>query len=140
MTAPQIDLSELSVLMVEDSFQALTLAKQMLQDLGLKQIVTARDGMEALRFLGAVDDEGFVDIVLCDWNMPRMSGMELLRQIRTCDPDLPFLMITGMADYESVMEAKAYGVTGYLRKPFSAVQLGKKLTLVARLIAHRRSH
>ncbi len=64
--------------------------------------------------------------------------MELLRQIRTCDADLLFLMITGLADYESVAEAHSCGVTGYIKKPFSADQLKKKLCLVARILAHRR--
>ena len=63
----------------------------------------------------------------------------LLKQLRTCDPDLPFIMITGLANYEAVAEAKSYGVTGYIKKPFSVDQLKKKLGLVSRIILHRRN-
>lgn len=91
-----------------------------------------------MALLGTYDDEDFVDIILCDWNMPQLTGMELLRQIRTCDPDMPFIMLTGLADFEAVTEAKSCGVTGYIKKPFSADQLRKKLSLVSRIIAHRQ--
>ena len=62
--------------------------------------------------------------------MPAMTGVEFLRQLRTVDPDVPFLMITGRSDMESVVEAKASGVTGYIRKPFSALQLETKLRII----------
>lgn len=94
--------------------------------------------MLALDFMGFADGDDSVDVILCDWNMPRLSGLELLKQIRTCGPDLPFLMITGNADLEAVVEAKTYGVTGYIRKPFSADQLRKKLNVISRIVSHRR--
>lgn len=61
-----------------------------------------------------------------------MSGVEFLRQLRSVDPDVPFLMTTGRSDIESVVEAKASGVTGYIRKPFSPVQLAEKLKIIAK--------
>ena len=131
-------LTELRVLLVEDSFDAMTLIKSMLSDMGITQIFTAKNGIEALNFLGTVDEEDFLDVVLCDWNMPRLTGLELLKQVRSCDPDLLFLMITGTADVESVKEAKACGVNGYIRKPFSGDELRKKLKTVARIVAHRQ--
>ncbi len=69
--------------------------------------------------------------------MPRMSGLEVLKQIRTCDPDLPFIMVTGNAEQDAVVEAKSLGITGYIKKPFSADQLMKKLALVQRIVEHR---
>ena len=137
MRNTQTGIDDMKVLLVEDSFEALNLIRSMLQDFGITQVYTARDGKKALDLLGTFDGEDFVDVVLCDWNMPRMSGMEVLRQIRTCDPDMPFLMITGQVDIESVTEAKSCGVTGYLKKPFSSDQLRKKLDLVSRIVAHR---
>ena len=131
-------IADLRILLVEDSFEAMALTRNMLADMGITQVFTAKNGMEAMDVLSVFDDEDFLDVVLCDWNMPRLSGMELLRQIRTCDPDLPFLMITGLADIESVTEARSCGVTGYIKKPFSANELQKKLGLVMRLIGHRR--
>ncbi len=137
MTTPEKNPDPLRVLLVEDSFQSMNLTKGMLHDLGITQIFTAKNGVEALNLLGTFDGEDFVDVVLCDWNMPEMNGMELLRQVRSCDPDLLFIMITGEADKASVVEAKAFGVNGYIKKPFSSDELRKKLAVAARIITHR---
>ncbi len=137
MTTPEKNPDPLRVLLVEDSFQSMNLTKGMLHDLGITQIFTAKNGVEALNLLGTFDGEDFVDVVLCDWNMPEMNGMELLRQVRSCDPDLLFIMITGEADKASVVEAKAFGVNGYIKKPFSSDELRKKLAVATRIINHR---
>lgn len=129
----------LKVLLVEDNFQALNLAKEMLTAMGVTQIYTARNGTEALEFMGAFDDDDMINVVLCDWKMPGMSGLDLLQQIRTADPDIPFLMITGTADLQSVSEAKAAGVTAYIRKPYSADELRSKLSVIARIVEHRKT-
>jgi two-component system chemotaxis response regulator CheY len=128
---------KLKVLLVDDSFEALNLVRNMLKDMGLTQVFTAKNGVEALGFLGIMDGDDGVDVILCDWNMPQMTGLEVLKQVRTCDADLPFLMITGNADHACVVEAKSYGVTGYIKKPFSSDELKKKLRLVQRILDHR---
>ena len=130
-----IKLEDLRVLVVEDSHEALMVIKNMLQDYGINQVFTAKDGKQALEFLGEWDN--LVDIILCDWNMPNITGLQLLQQLRTVDPDIPFLMITGVADMVSVLEAKSLGVTSYIRKPFSKDELLRKLQVVLRLLAHR---
>lgn len=130
-----MEVENLRVLVVEDSYETLNLLKGMLSDLQIHQIYTARDGKEALDFMGMCD--GLIDIVLCDWNMPKLTGLELLQQIRTADADMPFIMITGISDVMSVVEAKVSGVTGYIRKPFSQDELGKKLSLVVRMLTSR---
>ena len=71
-----------------------------------------------------------MNLIICDWNMPNMNGVELLRQLRTVDPDMPFLMVTGRTDIESVVEAKSSGVTAYISKPFSSQQLEAKLRII----------
>ena len=126
------------MLLVEDSFDSMNLTKAMLHDLGVTQIYTAKNGADGLDLLGTFDGEDFVDVVLCDWNMPVMSGLDLLKQVRTVDPDLLFIMITGRATYSEVAEARAYNVNGYIKKPFSANELAKKLNVVSRIIAHRK--
>ena len=131
----QNSIEGLRILVVEDSFEAMNLIKGMLADLGIHEVYTAKDGVEALDFLGSCDD--LIDVVLCDWNMPRMTGVEVLRQVRTVDPDMPFVMVTGAADQRSVVEAKGSGVTAYLVKPYSANELAKKLGLVARMLRAR---
>jgi CheY-like chemotaxis protein len=123
-------------LAVDDNFEALQLIRSYLREIPVAQVYTAKDGKEAMDFLGSCDD--LVDVVLCDWNMPRVSGIDLLKQVRTVDPNMPFLMITGAADLASVTEAKAAGVSGYVAKPYSADQLRKKLLVIARVVAHRQ--
>lgn len=138
MTTPDDNPDPLRILLVEDSFQSMNLTKGMLNDLGITQVFTAKNGAEGLDLLGTFDGEDFVDLVLCDWNMPVMSGVELLKQIRSCDPDMLFIMITGQADRSSISEAKTFGVNGYIKKPFSVDELRKKLDVAARIINHRK--
>lgn len=131
------EIAELGVLAVDDSLQMRRLLQGMLSQMGIGQAFVAKDGVEALRFLGECDD--MIDVILCDWKMPKMSGIDLLRQVRTVDPDIPFVMVTGLADEASVMAAKGLGVTSYMVKPFSPDQLEKRLNAVARLVAVRKS-
>ena len=123
------EIDELKVLVVEDNLQARTMIRMMCKELGISQVFTANDGKEALDFLGSCDD--LVDIIICDWKMPRMTGIELLQQVRTVDPDVPFLMLTGLANVDSVVAARESGVSAYLRKPFSAEQLEQKIRALA---------
>lgn len=119
------DLTKIRILLVEDQNDARAMMRTMLGELGITQIFEATDGREALRFMDSAFD--FVDLVICDWNMPAMSGMDFLKQLRTVDPALPFLMVTGRSDMDSVVEAKSAGVNGYIKKPFSPAQLEVKL-------------
>jgi two-component system chemotaxis response regulator CheY len=128
-------LRDLRILVIDDSTEAVNLVRTMLQELGVHQVFTSKDGRDALDFLGVCDE--LVDVILCDWNMPRVNGIELLRQVRTVDPQFPFIMVTGTADVQSVREARAAGVTGYILKPFSKQELEKKLRVMARLVAVR---
>jgi two-component system chemotaxis response regulator CheY len=120
--------ADLKVLIVEDQAEARAMLRNMLAELGITQIFEAPDGREAMNFIDSAFD--FINLIICDWNMPGMSGVELLRQLRTVDPSLPFLMVTGRSDMESVVEAKSSGVTAYIRKPFSPKQLEAKLRII----------
>ena len=121
-------LSSLRVLVVEDNREARLLVRHMLQEFGLTQIFEASNGREGLHFIDLAPE--MVDMIICDWNMPDMDGMALLKQIRTVFTDMPFLMLTGRCDLESVHEAKGAGVTAYIRKPFSPNQLEAKLRII----------
>ena len=127
------EIDALKVLVVEDNLQARTMIRMMCKELGISQVFTANDGKEALDFLGSCDD--LVNIIICDWKMPRMTGIELLQQVRTVDLDVPFLMLTGLANVDSVVAARESGVSGYLRKPFSAEQLEQKIRTLAASMA-----
>ncbi len=129
------DLVGLNVLMVDDEPTALRLVQGILYDTGAAVVTTASDGREALQFLASC--ETLPDVIICDWSMPRMSGLELLRLVRARHPDLPFLMLTGSADLASVVEAKQNGVSGYIRKPFTRDELLKKMRVVARIKSFR---
>jgi two-component system chemotaxis response regulator CheY len=127
-------LNELKVLVVEDSPAAAKLLQMVLAGLGIHQSFVAQDGKAAQDFLDAADD--LVDIIICDWQMPRMSGLELLCQVRTVYPDMPFMMVTGNNDIESVKIAKQSGVNAYITKPFSAAQVQSKLLAITNKMCH----
>ena len=118
------NMSNANVLVVDDESSMTRLIKMILADLGITQVFLAKNGQQALALLGDFDD---IDIVICDWNMPGMSGLEILRQIRTVDRDMPFIMLTGRGDRDSVMEARDFGVSDYLLKPFAPEKLAEKL-------------
>ena len=124
MTNPH-PLSELKILIVDDQAEMRGMTRAMLHELGVKTVTEARNGKEAFALFKERPET--IDMVLCDWNMPIMSGIELLRVIRASDGAMPFLMITARSDLDSITEAKSCGVTGYIRKPFSPEQLEAKL-------------
>ena len=118
-------LEDAHVLVVEDNAQTTRLIRMMLMDMHVANVVTTKDGVEAAELLEAGDDR--IDVVLCDWRMPRMTGIELLKLLRKTHPQLPFMMVTANADVESIKTAASSGVSGYIAKPFSPAQLKKKL-------------
>lgn len=118
-------LEGLRVLIVDDQPEVRTLIRDILADVGVSRTFDASNGKEAMQFIDA--DFESVNLIICDWNMPAMNGMDFLRQIRSVFPDMPFLMITGKSDKNSVVEAKIGGVNAYIRKPFSPEQLENKL-------------
>jgi len=118
-------LEEIHALIVEDNAQTTRLIRMMLQDMHLADIVTAKDGVEALELLN--DEDIKIDIVLCDWRMPRMTGLDLLKKVRADGSEIPFMMVTANADIESIRTAASSGVTSYIAKPFSPHQLQSKL-------------
>ncbi len=95
---------------------------------GLKNIMEAEDGINAWEIL----NEEKIDLIICDWNMPNMTGIDLLRKIRADKrlANLPFVMVTAEGKKENVIEATREGVTGFIVKPFTAKDLGKKLNLI----------
>ena len=124
-----IPLQDLRVLIVEDDPQSAKFLQKVLAKLGVHQAYNSVDGREAQEFLDAADD--MVDLIICDWEMPRMTGIELLQQVRTVYPNMPFIMVTGNTDAESVKTAIKYHVNGYIGKPYSPQQIADSLTTLA---------
>jgi len=118
----------MKILVVDDNKDFRGMIKNMLLEMGITQVYEASNGREALGFVDVAPD--LVDIIICDWNMPEMNGLSFLKQIRTVYPELPFLMVTGRSDFESVSTAKYSGVSAYIRKPFSPNQLEAKLRII----------
>lgn len=136
MAVQKAEIADMRVLLVEDQADSRAMIKNMLIELGITQVFESADGNQALQFMDTAFD--FIDLVICDWNMPGMTGVELLRQLRSVDPGFPFLMVTGRVDQSSVVEAKSSGVTAYIAKPFSITQLEAKLRVINTKTADRR--
>jgi len=104
------------------------------------EVETAQDGRQDVKLL----EIGHFDLILCDWEMPEMSGIELLTWLReheqSNNKDVPFIMVTSLDDKEYVVEAVQHGVTSYVTKPFNNDQLISKVTkaLVKANIISRR--
>lgn len=129
MTVHHPALRGLRVLLAEDEPRVARLLRLILEDLGVRVVHTAADGAKALQFLGDHPQE--VNTVICDWNMPRMTGIELLRQVRSVDPDMPFVMVTGQATAEAVVQARRLQVNAFIAKPFHLEVVGERLALIA---------
>lgn len=115
-----------TVFMVVDDFEVMRkVTSTQLRTLGAEQILTANNGADALKIL----QRQRVDVVLSDWNMPTMSGLELLKAVRADARlrNLPFLMITAEAERDRVEEAIACGVSDLLVKPYTAERLGTRI-------------
>jgi two-component system chemotaxis response regulator CheY len=117
--------SGLSILVVDDFSTMRRIIKGLLNDLGFSNVIEADDGLTALPLLKA----GNFDLLITDWNMPGMQGVELLRQVRADERlrKLPVLMLTAEAKREQIVEAAQAGVNGYVIKPFTAATLKEKI-------------
>jgi two-component system chemotaxis response regulator CheY len=119
---------DVRVLVVDDQQVTRTIVKAVLKSLGFNDIFTADGGKEALLILR----RHLIDLIICDWNMPDMTGIEVLKSVRK-DPryeDVPFLMLTAEVYKENIAEAMKAGVTDYIAKPFTAETLSEKLEKV----------
>nr|WP_246480323.1 chemotaxis response regulator CheY [Motiliproteus sediminis] len=115
----------MKILIVDDFSTMRRIIKNLLRDLGFNNTVEADDGSTALPVL----KNGGIDFLVTDWNMPGMSGLELLEQVRS-DPGLaklPVLMVTAEAKREQIIRAAQAGVNGYVVKPFTAAVLKEKI-------------
>lgn len=122
-------MATLKALVVDDAAFVRDLVKRTLRNqFPFIEVQEAPDGRKAQGLL----NRSYFDLVLCDWEMPEMSGLELLRWVRQHEAyqKTPFVMITSRGDRENVIEAIKEGVSDYLGKPFSPESLGKKIIKV----------
>lgn len=115
----------MKVLVVDDFSTMRRIVKNLLLELGFTNIDEADDGATALPIL----QQGGIEFLVTDWNMPKMAGIDLLKAVRA-DPALahmPVLMVTAEAQRDQIMEAAQAGVNGYVVKPFTADTLKGKI-------------
>jgi two-component system chemotaxis response regulator CheY len=116
------------ILIVDDYKTMLKIIRNLLKQLGFTNVEEATDGSEAL---GKLRDGEF-DLVISDWNMEPMTGLQLLKEVRADDRlrAVPFIIITAESKIENVVAAKEAGVSNYIVKPFNSATLKAKLTSV----------
>jgi len=117
--------TNMRILVVDDFATMRKIIKNILGQLGFKNIIEADDGTTAWEIL----QKEPVDLIISDWNMPKMSGLELLKKVRADEKlkDTPFLMVTAEAQKENIIEAAKYRVSQYIVKPFTPETLKEKL-------------
>jgi two-component system, chemotaxis family, chemotaxis protein CheY len=115
----------MKILIVDDFSTMRRIIKNLLRDLGFTNTVEADDGTTALPILQG----GTIDFLVTDWNMPGMTGIELLRAVRADEKlkSIPVLMVTAEAKRDQIIAAAQAGVNGYVVKPFTAVALKEKI-------------
>ena len=119
------ELLEKKILIVDDAAYMRHLTKAILRDAGFTHVFEAPDGQEALKLMSKVK----VNIVVCDWNMPVMSGLDFFKVVKK-DPKLagtPFIMLTSSTETNKVKEAIEAGITAYMVKPYVPADLVKKI-------------
>jgi two-component system, chemotaxis family, chemotaxis protein CheY len=117
--------SNMKILVVDDFSTMRRIVKNLLADLGYTNVAEADDGKTAWPML----QQGDFEFVVTDWNMPGMTGIDLLKHIRADArlASLPVLMVTAEAQRDQIIEAAKAGVNGYIIKPFTAVTLKEKI-------------
>ncbi len=122
-----VDLN-MPVLIVDDYKTMLRIIRNLLKQLGFHNVDEATDGAAALSKLRDKD----YGLVISDWNMEPMSGLQLLKEVRADEKlkGMPFVMITAESKSENVIAAKEAGVSNYIVKPFNAATLKTKLSSV----------
>lgn len=130
MVTPAAVLQNLKFLVIDDSANMRLLISTVLKSLGAREIITAKNGGEGLLRLRAAE----TDIVICDWNMAPVDGIEFVRRLRTQNSIslrfLPIIMMTGYTERDRVTAARDAGITEFIAKPISAARLMARISAI----------
>lgn len=121
-----MSVTNMNVLIVDDYKTMLRIIRNLLGQLGFKNVDEATDGTEALQLLKNKE----YGLVISDWNMEPMTGLDLLKNVRAANDknkDVPFIMVTAESKTENVIAAKEAGANNYIVKPFNADTLKQKM-------------
>ncbi len=116
----------INILIVDDYKTMLRIIRNLLKQLGFNNVDEATDGGEALERIANKQ----YGLIISDWNMEPMTGIELLRKIRAANNNTPFIMVTAENKTENVLAAREAGVNNYIVKPFNADTLKQKMMAV----------
>jgi two-component system chemotaxis response regulator CheY len=121
---------DLQILIVDDYKTMLRIVRSLLNQLGFRNVDEATDGQSAMQMIQ--ERPSAYGLVISDWNMQPMTGLDLLRGVRANPQtaNLPFIMVTAEARTENIIAAKAAGVNSYIIKPFTQQVLKQKLSAV----------
>ena len=116
------------LLVVDDSSTMRAIIKNQLKGMGFTNVILAEDGAKGLK----VANESNFDLIISDWNMPKMTGLEFLKAVRADGKlkETAFMLLTSVDDKNSVSEALQAGVNQYIIKPFTFNQLQDKINLI----------
>lgn len=132
MSETKNKISELQVLVIDDDMLIRVFVQQTLMDLGFCNIDVCSNGQKG--WDNICNQLDYYDLIICDWMMPEMNGIELLRKIHAVAPDMPFLMLTVKTTLGDVEKALGLGVSAYVAKPFTGDELQQKVMWLARRI------
>lgn len=121
-----INPASVNVLIVDDYKTMLRVIRNLLNQIGFREIDEATDGQMALGMMGKKK----YDLVISDWNMEPMTGLDLLKSVRAANNNVPFIMVTAESKTENIIAAKTAGVNNYIVKPFNADTLKSKIVSV----------
>lgn len=117
----------LRILVVDDFDTMVRIIRNILHDIGYNHVFSARNGEQACQVL----NKEKIDLIISDWVMPRMNGLELLKKVKSTPEwaHIPFMMVTAEAEKEHIVEAIQNKADGYIIKPFTQEALAKKIVL-----------
>lgn len=114
------------IMLVDDDDITLELLQHILEEFVSGEIMAFSSSINALGFIQTIDPAR-IALVICDWQMPGVDGLEVLKAFRQVNADTPFLMLTGQATRELVMAAKQAGASDFVAKPFRNQDLTNKV-------------
>ncbi len=116
------------ILIIDDVPSMVSIMKAFLKDVGFFRLATANEGKDAIKKMNRTQ----FDLVICDWNMPGMSGLEVLKTIKADEAlgSPAFMMVTASAEMDMVKEAVANGIDGYIVKPYQSIVLYEKIIAI----------
>ncbi|WP_412972591.1 response regulator [Glaciecola sp. MF2-115] len=138
MEDPATLLKKMNILVADDMDSMLGLITTCLRELGAENIFTATNGQNAWKLL----NRKAIDLIICDWDMPELTGLQLLNFVRESDmhKHIPFLLLTASTEKARVLEAVKAGVDDYLAKPFQPKELDYRVIKLLRKVDLTKGH